>query len=206
MNLKKIFSAMLFLPMLSLAGCNDNITIDQALVEKIWEEVKTITQIDPDTTFNIRFLDWSPDGTQDTFGRYLGDGTIEIYLQANLKRVWQHRYYYWHSNDYSSTGNKFPSIYFYNINEKEAEAILYNTIAHELLHYALHVKGEATDQHKIMRDRGYLKQAANFISDYFQLSRDGIQQVKSLECLNRSVERDELEKKTRKVVFLPSNQ
>lgn len=182
MRFKKLSLIILFLSALLIVGC-DEVTIDNTFVENIWQEVKKVTELDSSLPMpQIDFKDFSTEN-YNLLGIYSPtDQHIEIYLKCILTSIWRHRSLYM-DNDYFRLRNV-------NINERQGEALIYNTIAHEMLHHAITLKEGEVWNHKIMKDRGYLQLVLIFISRHFELSPEDIQQTMSLELLDYAIRLD----------------
>ncbi|MDP3729479.1 MAG: hypothetical protein Q8R26_01850 [bacterium] len=180
MNLKKVAqAALLIVPLIALSGC-DEWKADEKLVSNIWQEVVKITELNPDTPMSrIVFLQTSPPGAHGRF--YLQNKKAEIYLGSIYRTIWRQRDAY----------DKYGFVYGKNISYKEGEALVYNTVAHEMLHYALYLKGvPSNDHHRQMKEKGYLLSVIGYINDYFKINagfkshRNGWQEDISMQSLD----------------------
>ena len=140
------------LGILTLSDCQEKaLAPDSKLIDDIWEKIIQISEIDPDTAKpKIDFSNSYAPANQKYLGRYYPENQkIEIYPLQIYGLLWAWR-------------EKHP---YYSIGYVQGEAFFYSVIAHEMFHYALHIRGETIGQHQIMKDRKYTEQALNFIND-----------------------------------------
>jgi len=81
---------------------------------------------------------------------------------------------------------------------KEEKVYPYGTILHELLHYALWIKGVPVDeQHLIMKNKNYFERGLDSISDQLGSPRNGPHKEMHLKSLTIGIEDDKLQKRIR---------
>lgn len=184
--MKKLILALLIVPLLTLAGCEEK-EIDQVLVDNIWQEVMKVAELPRDTPKPvIEFINDKDIMGERALGRYYwSTRKAEIYLSQILEYIWNLRGQY----------SKYGAAYGYDISYTEGEALLYNTVAHEMLHYALHVRGETERQHNIMKDRQYLSKVIDVISDHFKIPHEGWAKYLSLSFLDYGIYKDDVVEK-----------
>ncbi|MBI4992233.1 MAG: hypothetical protein HZB99_03375 [Candidatus Harrisonbacteria bacterium] len=195
--MKKLIRLLPIIPLLAWANCKEK-EIDQQLIDHIWQEVMKIAELPPDTPKPvIEFINGNDVMGEKAHGRYYWNGRkAEIYIGQLMEYIWNSRDRY----------GKYGAAYGYDISYYEAEALLYNTVAHEMLHYAIHVREETTQQHRIMRDRQYLSKVIDVISDHFKLHHDGLAKYLSLQFLDYGIYKDEkTEGKNKSSSKLPPN-
>jgi hypothetical protein len=166
------------------SGCNEQ--VDEVLVQNIWQEVVKITELNPDTPMpEIVFLKSSPPDAQGRF--YFQEKRAEIYLGSIIRTIWAER------TAYEKSGGTCGS----NISYTEGKALVYDTVAHEMLHYALYLKGvQVRDQHRQMKEKRYLLPVIGYINDYFKINtsfkshENGYQQDISMRSLKLGIEHD----------------
>lgn len=187
------------MPLLTLAGCEEK-EINQVLVDNIWQEVVKVATLPENTPKPvIEFIHDNDTLKENAHGRYYwGSRKAEIYLGQISQTVWSNRDRY----------HKYGAAYGVDISYREGEALIYNTVAHEMFHYALHVRGEIESQHRIMKDRQYLSRVIDIISDHFKLPREGWAKHLSLSFLDYGISKDEEWEKENKSSYnlQPNNQ
>lgn len=174
MHIKKLIPLLLILP---LSGClEQDFVPDQLLIKDIWQVVIKITKIPKNTPLPEIDFSCSYDPAKDgKLGRYdFVTKRIEVYPMQIYSFLWKWR-----------EGHPYESIDY-----NQSEAFLYSVVAHEMFHYALHIRNETISQHQLIRDRQYMQQILDFINDCSGLSRDGIQNEIALQCLKAGIETD----------------
>ncbi|MDO8429778.1 MAG: hypothetical protein Q7S73_00215 [bacterium] len=191
MNLKNLILPMLLI--LSLAGCEEE-PIDDILMNKIWLEAITLIQIPPATPIpEIKFLEECPDigkckkekfkdldncphKNPDILGTW-HDSIIRICLNNIYENNWSHDKYY--------------AYYHIHFSYKHKRAMFYGTVAHEMLHHALFLKGRSNNhEHQLMKDEKLIEKMMDLISDHLKLPKDGIQKEPPLRSLDRGIKLD----------------
>jgi len=179
--------SLLLLCSFPMLGCEEW-KADEKLVQNIWQEVVKTTELNPDTPMpQIIFLKSSPPDAKGRF--YFQEKRAEIYLGSILRSIWQQKNAYAHKKSGAAYGS--------NISYIEGRALVYNTVAHEMLHYALYLKGvPVKDQHRQMKEKGYLLLAIGYINDYFKINdgfksnQNGYQEDITMRSLAKGIEQD----------------
>lgn len=190
--------------------------MDQPFIETLWKEVKMVTALDgnqPPPTINY-LKDCYEYFNPQCYSKELCDPEAEqkriAELKKNNKKEWKKCRKYAKSDALGVYyyPRRTISIYLDNINNyhwqwklspsnlslssKEEEAAFYNTVAHELLHHALFLKGvPLKNHHKIMKESGYMEKMIDLISAHFNLPLNGLQKEISLQSLERGIQLDE---------------
>jgi len=168
-----------------MLGCEEW-RADEKLVQNIWQEVVKIAELDPNTPMpQVVFLKNSERGVN---GRcYLQEKRAEIYLGSIYNTIWAQR----------SVHGRYGAAYGYDISYKEGEALVYDTVGHEMLHYALFLKLVPTNEHhRLMKENGYLLLVISYINDYFDINsgfksdRNGCQEDITMRSLGLGIEKD----------------
>ena len=180
MNLNKLKLLALLLPAMALSGCKEW-KADQMLVENLWKETVKVTGLPAETPMpKVEFLQGLDPKGEGALGRcYYGDDKrLEIYLGEGIRSIWNYQ-----------DGKNGPG---WNVSYGEGRALIYSTAAHEMLHYALFLRGVGNYRHhKAMQEFGYLEKLVDFISQHFQIHPDGFQKEIVLKRLAKGISNDE---------------
>ncbi len=182
MRLKKLAPLLFILP---LSGCPEqDFTPNQALIKRIWQKTIEITGIPRNTPLPV--IDFScaynPDSDK-KFGQYdFATKIIEVYPMEIYSYLFKWR----RAHPYES------------IEGKQGDAFLYSVVAHEMLHYALHVRKEIANQHQLIWDRQYMQPLLSLINNYLNLPNDGAQNDIAIQCLELGIKIDQEKIKPKK--------
>ncbi|MBI3046026.1 MAG: hypothetical protein HYY86_00565 [Candidatus Harrisonbacteria bacterium] len=216
MNLKNLsYLPIAFLPFF-INGCVSMAArkVNEPLIEIIWAEVKKMTNLDPNQplpAINYSKNCYEYNNTQ-CYGKELCDPEAEWKrveeLKKSNKKEWNKcrkkikttalGIYYYHCQTIWICLNNTNKYHWewtsgsggLSLGLKEKEAAFYNTIAHELLHHALFLKGIKRENHRIMKEEGYLEKVIDVISRHLDLPLNGLQKEISMESLERGIQLD----------------
>ena len=204
MNFKKLIPLVFLIPVLALAGCEDEEPIDEILMNKIWQEAIVLNGINPRTPMpKVEFLKECPDidkckeekikdenldncphKSSDILGvYYYRDSSIRICLNNIYDYDWSYDGYY-------------KSLHI-DFTYKEKRAVFYGVVAHEMLHHAIHLRGHRTKTHQITKDEKLLEKEMDLIADYYKLPKDGIPKELLLRSLEVGIKHDNEKNKTK---------
>lgn len=119
-----------------------------------------ITELNTDMPMpQITFLDRSEPGALGAF--FPQDKNVEIYLGSIRNSTWQFRESYDKSNGRRGC----------DVSYEDGKVRIYDTTAHEMIHYALYLKGVPLDRHhRQMKEKAYLLPIIGHISNHFKIN------------------------------------